>query len=103
MASQLYIDNDNNIVIKGLRLASTGAYISDALFTGVLKDRTGTVISGASSISFAYTSGSDGDYRGLVASTVDLTRGARVFATITCSNYGIKFENVELPILRREG
>lgn len=103
MASQLYIDNDNNIVIKGLRLASTGAYISDALFTAVLKDQSGTVINGGSSISLSYTAGSDGDYRGLIASTVDLTRLSTVFATITCSNYGIKFDRVRLPVQRREG
>lgn len=103
MASQLYIDNDNNIVIKGLRNAATGAYISDALFTGALKDRTGTIVSGASSISFSYTSASDGDYRGPVPSTVDLTRGETVYATITCSNYGIKFDRVPLSVLRREG
>lgn len=103
MASQLYIDNDNNIVIKGLRRADTGAYISDAVFTGLLKDSHGVTINGASSISFSYTAASDGDYRGPVPASVDLTRLKTVYATITCSNYGIRFDKVALPVLPRKG
>lgn len=103
MASQLYLENDNYIVIRGLRNAVTGAFITNAIFTGVLKDATKKVIAGASSISFDYTAGSEGDYRGLVAASVNLTGLTIAYATITCSNYGIRFDDVPLQMLRREG
>lgn len=88
--ADLFIENDNNIVVRGLRVAATGAYVSDASLTANVSDQNGSLVSGATSISVTFVSGSSGEYRGLIPSTVQLTAGTRYKIVVVASNYGVK-------------
>jgi hypothetical protein len=88
--ADLYIENDNNIVIRGLRVAATGVYVSDATLTANVYDQNGSLVSGATSISVPYVAASSGEYRGLIPSTVQLTAGTRYKIVVLASNYGVK-------------
>jgi hypothetical protein len=73
MTKIIYNENDNLIVIEGLRDTSTpGGYLNAATVTATLNDSTGAPISGATNISCNYVSGSNGDYEGTIQSTVSL-------------------------------
>ncbi len=101
--AQIFLQNDNNILIRGLRREDTQAYINDAVLTAVVKDQYGNTISGASSISLAYTTASNGEYRGLLPYTVQLTEGELAYVTVTSSNYpGFKVTKA-FPIKKRSG
>lgn len=102
MAAQVYLKNDNNIVIRRLRLESTQSFISDATLAAAVYDQNGTVISGASAISLSYTASSDGEYRGLLPYTVQLSEGTYVTIIVTSSNYpGIRIESEPLLVKKR--
>lgn len=88
--ADLFIENDNNIVVRGLRVAATGVYVSDASLTANVSDQNGSLVSGATSISVTFVSGSSGEYRGLIPSTVQLTAGTRYKIVVVASNYGVK-------------
>lgn len=91
MAS-LYLDNDNDIVIRAMRNVRTNAAISDATWTATVYDATGAAVTGATNISLTYVAGSSGDYRGVVpaSAALSINTGCRIVAT--CSNYGAKLE-----------
>ena len=48
-------------------------WLNDATVTAVLKDSNGNAVSGADSITFAYKSGSNGEYLGNVPDTASIT------------------------------
>lgn len=99
--AQLYFDNDNNVVVKGLRLSSTSEYVNDATMTLTLYHKKSGDLVTDGSISFSYTTGSNGDYRALVsASGVKLTVGDEIKAVVTCSNYGVRLVRT-LRVLER--
>ena len=48
-------------------------WVNNATVTAVLKDKNGDAVSGADSITFDHTSGSDGEYVGTVPDTASIT------------------------------
>lgn len=98
----LYLENDNNFIVRNLRVESSQAFVSDALFTAAVRTQDGVLISGATAISLGYTADSNGEYRGLVPYSVQLTDGQIVLVTITSSNYpGAKIEG-ECEVRKRK-
>ena len=61
---------------------------NDATVTGVLKDKNGDSVSGASSITFDHTSGSDGEYVGTVPDTASITDPEQYTLEITTVGAG---------------
>ena len=89
--AQLYVGNDNDVYLQGYRLASTGAPVTDALpaFT-VYYDDGLTPIYGLTEITMPYT-GANGDYRGLIPGTANLTVGSEYYIVVSFSNYNDLF------------
>ena len=58
-------------------------YLNDATVTGVLKDSNGDAVSGADSIAFAYTAGSNGEYVGNVPDTASIVDGEQYTLVLT--------------------
>ena len=58
-------------------------WLNDATVTAVLKDKNGDAVSGADSITFAYTSGTNGEYVGNVPDTASITDGDQYTLEIT--------------------
>lgn len=100
---RLFWRNDNYVLLEGLRDAATGEFVNDAMLTLSIKDENRATISGASAISFTYIAASDGRYKALVPATVQLTIGTVVKGTITCSNYGLRYDDVPIDIEKRSG
>lgn len=99
--SQLYFLNDNTLVVKRFRASATGDFINDGVWEANLYNPTsGEAIPGGTGISLGYTSGSDGEYRGVVDSDVVLTLGSRVKVVATCSNYRSRIVRI-LPVVER--
>lgn len=108
--------NSQDIFIKGLKLASTRAAITNAVVTATLYDETqfelldnggvGTGITGATNVSLAYQAPTTeepttGHYRGSIAASVGLTIGTRV--RVNFKDNGVYGFNVwrELTVQRR--
>ncbi|HET6327063.1 MAG TPA: hypothetical protein VFG04_20450 [Planctomycetaceae bacterium] len=91
MAAQLYVGNDNDVYLQGYRLAATGAPVTNALpsFT-VYYDNGISAISGLTNIAMPYT-GANGDYRGLIPGTANLTMGSEYYIVVSFSNYNDLF------------
>ena len=83
----LLVDNANNITVLSLRVKSTAAYISDATISAALYDPNGTVVPGASAVTLSYTSGSNGEYRGIISRSVQITAGLRYKVVARATNY----------------
>lgn len=80
--SPLYIGNDLDLTATGMSIASTGAYLNAATVTWSLTDAEGTEF-GTGTLS--YVADSDGDYAGVVESTVtsELEDGGEYVLTVT--------------------
>jgi len=80
----LYINNDNLLILDGLKDATPGvdAYVNNATVSAELKDPDGSTVSGAGSIAMSYVTGSDGKYFGVIEDDVPLVEGASYTATI---------------------
>ena len=63
-------------------------WLNDATVTGVLKDKNGDAVSGASSITFAYTAGTNGEFVGNVPDTASITDGEQYTLEITTKASG---------------
>lgn len=85
-------DNDNDVYLEGLRQARDNSYVNDATLAFTAYDSDGNAISGATSVSMTYQASSNGNYIGVIPSSVSLTEGAQVRIKITSSNYGISRE-----------
>ena len=58
-------------------------WVNDAVVTAVLKDKDGDAVSGAGSITFDYTTGTNGEYVGNVPDTASITDGEQYTLEIT--------------------
>lgn len=94
---ELYIGNSLDVKITGLS-DSDGEYIDNATCSVTLKDAEGTVVTGASGLSMAYITDSDGDYLGVLPSTLSLTVDDTYYleVTATSDDVGVGFWRVEL-------
>lgn len=92
----IYIDNDNDLYISGLRTSGRKTYTTDAVITVSLLDASGNAVSGAQDISCPFVGGSNGDYRGVataaMCSNSHLTAGSNYTAVFESSNYGLHWE-----------
>jgi hypothetical protein len=80
--------NDNYIIVKELKDVD-GEPVNDAILTYELIDPAGGDVLGAEAFPMPY-SGTPGEYRGLVASLLNLTTGGDYVAVIRASNYGFE-------------
>lgn len=67
MISALYIGADMNVAYSGASIASTGAYLNAGTCTWTLKDSDGLTVGNGS---LAYVAASNGNYLGVIESTV---------------------------------
>ncbi len=75
LCQQLYIDNTNNVFVKGLTNSLTGLPVNDAAVTMTVVDRKGDPVTGESwPVDLVYIQTSDGDYRGSISHLVDLDK-----------------------------
>jgi len=98
MDEKWWIDSDNVVQITGLKDVVTGNYINDATITATMADKNGNAVSGVGTITFTYTSGSNGDYCGEVPAAAGLTDGEQYTLTITAVGGGFQ---LVLKVTRR--
>ena len=89
---QVYISNDNNIVVSGLSKQSDGSFINDAVLTATIYDASGNALANGSNLALPYVSSSNGNYRGTIPSTggsaVAFVAGQTYRVHIAAGNYG---------------
>lgn len=88
----LYLENDNDIVIRAMRNVRDNTAVTDAVWTATVYDATNTPVTGATNISLTYVSGSSGDYRGVVPASASLSINTQCRIVAVCSNYGARLE-----------
>ena len=66
----IWLDSDTVIRVRGLADAVSGSYENSATVTANVYDQTDTAVTGATDISVAYVTSSDGDYAGEIQNTV---------------------------------
>ena len=100
---ELYVANDTDLVIEGLRLASAdpGVYITDAVITTTITDKFGTAISG-SPVSMPYEAASNGNYRGTLLASGGVVAGITYFIVFAASNYGLTVNKTTIGVIRGE-
>ena len=83
MPRYIYINEDNDVVLSGVRESYSGDYVTSATVTADLKNQYGTAV--ASAVSLSYVSGTDGDYRGTIDkdSVASLTAGEDYYVEVT--------------------
>jgi len=97
MANALYINNDNLLVLDGLKDTYPGqtGFINDATVTADVIDPAGTTIE--SGISLDYITGSDGKYVGVIEDDVLTTTGQHTCTvTVDAGNDKIAEFNLEV-------
>jgi hypothetical protein len=102
-AVRIFWKNDNYILLEGLRDAATGEFVNDAVLTLDVMDANRLPLSGATGISMDYIAGSNGRYKGLIDDSVQTTIGTKVYVTITCSNYGCRWDEIPVDVEKRSG
>jgi hypothetical protein len=76
MADNIYINNDNRVVLTGLKNESTGNFENGATVTMTLYDSTGTAVTGQSwPATLTYIAASSGNYEGTLDDGLSLTDG----------------------------
>ncbi len=86
MTITLKRSNDNLIEWDDMDRATDDAYVNDASVTMTLKDSTGAAVTGATSLTMSYVSGSKGKYQGVIPYTVSLTAGSAYTLEITADS-----------------
>lgn len=105
MTKIIYNENDNLVVIEGLRDTSTpGGYLNAATVKATLYDPDGAPISGATDIDCNYVSASNGDYEGTIQSTASLTNEPGYTLVIDASEGGaVGHWELEAEVIVRRG
>lgn len=91
MLSSIYIGNDTVIEIEGLIDSVDDTYVNDATVSIQLYEIDGYGDVGdafGSPVTMDYVTDSDGDYIGIIESSVGLTLGNKYLAIITASSSG---------------
>jgi hypothetical protein len=100
----LYIGEDNivywgdpKIPGSGLYDNNLGSFVNNASMSFTLKNSAGSAVSGASSISMTYISGTEGCYYGILEDGVSLTDGSTYYLEITAtgSSDRVGFRRIE--------
>lgn len=81
-----FVANTNLLELRGLQTAIDEAYVNDATVTVTIKDDCGSNVTGqAWPAIMNYVSGSNGDYRAIISSAVQIKAGKKYFAEISAS------------------
>jgi hypothetical protein len=86
-----YISSDNDIVVKGLRVARTGAPANAATVTASLLNSAGSAVS-SSSTTLDYVTNSLGTYFGSMSAAVVMTKGDTYTLKIVAAESGKDLE-----------
>jgi len=97
----IYISADNLVSWEGMVNESTDEYINDAVVTFTLKTVAGVAVTGASAISMTYQTASDGNYHGILESTVTLTADTQYYLEIIATSGGTLVGFRRWPVVAR--
>lgn len=82
----IFIGSDNPIEYKGAKNTATAAYLNAATVTFTLYDGdpdvAGVAVAGATAVAMAYVAASNGNYLGILESTVVLTENAHYWVQV---------------------
>lgn len=79
-----FVANTNVLELRGLQEAIAATYINNATVSVTIKDDCGDNVAGQTwPLTMVYVTGSSGDYRATLFSTVALQAGKRYFAEIS--------------------
>lgn len=81
---KVFVSNDNIVNLIGLQDSETDVYVNTATVTAQVKDATDNNV--GSSISLSFTSGSNGDYAGLIPDDLGLTKDAWYEIEVTAND-----------------
>lgn len=89
MTDNIYINNDNRVVLTGLKNESSGNFENSATVTMTLYDSSGNTVSGQSwPASLSYIAASNGNYEGTLDDGLSLTEGADYEVRVTATASG---------------
>ena len=95
----LDVDNDNTVYLDSLT-GPDGEYVNNATVTAVLKDSTGTNVTGVSwPLTLAYITDSNGRYSGVIESVADLIDGATYILGVTATVDGDMNTYIEREVI----
>ncbi len=94
-----YKANDNLVELENLKNHATGAYINDATVTMTLKDQSGSAVTGATGLSMAYVTGSNGTYRATIPYTISCTSHRSYTVEVTADAGSGLLGFWEVPVL----
>lgn len=81
-----FVANTNVLELRGLQAAIDQTYVNDASVTVTIKDDCGNNVAGQTwPAAMNYVTGSNGDYRLIVASTLQIKSGKKYFAEISAT------------------
>lgn len=83
----VYISSDNDIHVKGLKIASTGAFANAATVVASIIDSAGSAVSG-STVTLDYITNSNGNYFKAIPSSVVMTKGLTYDLQVTATQGG---------------
>lgn len=83
----LWIGSTNMVEWVDMEHAASDSPRNDGTVTAVVKDSAGATVAG-SSTAMSYVTGTNGLYRGYIASTISLTEGSTYYLEITASSPG---------------
>ena len=89
--------NDQTLKIVGLQNADTLDYFNASTVTATLYDSAGSAVTGLTSVSFSYVSGSNGNYTGSVSESFDPSIGTDYTLKIDASE-GSTVGHWEIPV-----
>ena len=102
MIHTLYVDNSNTLELTGLRNDVTGAIVNDATVTMTLLDAAEQVVTGETfPATMAYVTDSDGVYRAVLSSALNITPNARYIAVVTATVSGSLVGKWRLEVLAK--
>lgn len=84
--SSAFVGNDNVLLVEGLLNSLDGSYLNAATVTATVEDTEGVEVTGETwPVAMPYVSGSDGNYRVVLPSTLGLVAGTTYVAKITAN------------------
>ena len=107
----LFVGNDNDVYLQGYILASTSKAVTDArpsftVYYNIGPESSplqGPAISGLTGVTMSFVTATNGDYRGLIPGTANLTVGSLYFIIVTFANYSDTFSGWFEAISRTGG
>ena len=84
---EFYLDNDNLLSVTGLKNASSGSYMNDAVVTATLKDNAGTLVTGQTfPTTLSYMADTNGNYQATLQDTLNIIESTIYTAEITATS-----------------